>query len=292
MPATESGASHAADAPPPFRAGNASPQGRQWRVPTAAERSPGQEASAKLRPRFARARLGRWRRGEKRITAPPSPARTGGTEVRATVAALDAPFGETGGAPVRCHTRTAGRKRFTKSASEKIGAAHPYLEKGAVNTSGYDRRTSRWCGREDSNFHGLPHSDLNAARLPIPPRPHVTKGPDRAGPAHVANRSCPHKGAERDLRTIAAPARTASGEGTMPVRTDTGRDAPSARPDANGSTLPMRADAERVAAPTRLRASDAVPKRAAPYAHHLHRWRRPSSGYRHLLPLRGRPKDG
>src|SRR3954454_10349098 len=30
-----------------------------------------------------------------------------------------------------------------------------------------------WCGREDSNFHGLPHSDLNAARLPIPPRPHV-----------------------------------------------------------------------------------------------------------------------
>ena len=28
-----------------------------------------------------------------------------------------------------------------------------------------------WCGREDSNFHGLPHSDLNAARLPIPPRP-------------------------------------------------------------------------------------------------------------------------
>ena len=32
----------------------------------------------------------------------------------------------------------------------------------------------KWCGREDSNFHGLPHSDLNAARLPIPPRPHIT----------------------------------------------------------------------------------------------------------------------
>ena len=32
-----------------------------------------------------------------------------------------------------------------------------------------------WCGREDSNFHGLyAHSDLNAARLPIPPRPHKT----------------------------------------------------------------------------------------------------------------------
>ena len=32
-----------------------------------------------------------------------------------------------------------------------------------------------WCGREDSNFHGLPHSDLNAARLPIPPRPLVVR---------------------------------------------------------------------------------------------------------------------
>src|SRR5215470_5956602 len=36
-----------------------------------------------------------------------------------------------------------------------------------------------WCGREDSNFHGLPHSDLNAARLPVPPRPH--QSPRKAG---------------------------------------------------------------------------------------------------------------
>ena len=28
-----------------------------------------------------------------------------------------------------------------------------------------------WCDRKESNFHGSPHSDLNAARLPIPPRP-------------------------------------------------------------------------------------------------------------------------
>jgi hypothetical protein len=38
-----------------------------------------------------------------------------------------------------------------------------------------------WCGREDSNFHGLPHSDLNAARLPIPPRPPVVR---RGGSKH------------------------------------------------------------------------------------------------------------
>ena len=41
--------------------------------------------------------------------------------------------------------------------------------------------TGEWCGREDSNFHGLPHSDLNAARLPVPPRPR------KCGP-HVTNR--------------------------------------------------------------------------------------------------------
>ena len=34
-------------------------------------------------------------------------------------------------------------------------------------------KNGRWCGREDSNFHGIiSHSDLNAARLPVPPRPH------------------------------------------------------------------------------------------------------------------------
>ena len=41
-------------------------------------------------------------------------------------------------------------------------------------------RNQEWCGREDSNFHGLPHSDLNAARLPIPPRPLVTRKPTLA----------------------------------------------------------------------------------------------------------------
>ena len=30
---------------------------------------------------------------------------------------------------------------------------------------------SPWCGRRDSNSHGSHHSDLNAARLPISPRP-------------------------------------------------------------------------------------------------------------------------
>ena len=52
---------------------------------------------------------------------------------------------------------------------------------------------SHWCGREDSNFHGLPHSDLNAARLPIPPRPRRS---ERRG---VANRGGLVKGVDVQL---------------------------------------------------------------------------------------------
>lgn len=54
------------------------------------------------------------------------------------------------------------------------------LPEGQISISG----ETVWCGREDSNFHGLPHSDLNAARLPIPPRPHSgLPGQQSAGPA-------------------------------------------------------------------------------------------------------------
>lgn len=54
----------------------------------------------------------------------------------------------------------------------------------------------KWCGREDSNFHGLPHSDLNAARLPIPPRPRFLHFPAAISveAPHVANRILGRKG--------------------------------------------------------------------------------------------------
>ncbi len=49
------------------------------------------------------------------------------------------------------------------------GVAAVARSKGAVPI--FDRS---WCGREDSNFHGLfTHNDLNVARLPVPPRPHT-----------------------------------------------------------------------------------------------------------------------
>ena len=39
------------------------------------------------------------------------------------------------------------------------------------------RYPSIWCGRRDSNSHGSHHSDLNAARLPISPRPRPNCSP-------------------------------------------------------------------------------------------------------------------
>ena len=30
-----------------------------------------------------------------------------------------------------------------------------------------------WCGWKDSNLHDVTHTDLNRARLPIPPHPHI-----------------------------------------------------------------------------------------------------------------------
>ena len=36
-------------------------------------------------------------------------------------------------------------------------------------------RSEAWCGREDSNLHGLPRYHLKVVRLPIPPRPHVSE---------------------------------------------------------------------------------------------------------------------
>jgi hypothetical protein len=42
-----------------------------------------------------------------------------------------------------------------------------------------------WCGREDSNLHGLPRCHLKAVRLPIPPRPHGEEDTTRC-PAKTA----------------------------------------------------------------------------------------------------------
>ena len=53
---------------------------------------------------------------------------------------------------------------------------HLRLGKAALYQMSYSRilkSTLKWCGRRDSNSYTLRHRNLNPARLPIPPRPHI-----------------------------------------------------------------------------------------------------------------------
>ena len=64
------------------------------------------------------------------------------------------------------------------------------LQRSSNLNPGRRGRPNRWCGRKGSNLHGLPHWNLNPARLPIPPRPlwtvtvTVYQKTRRATPAH------------------------------------------------------------------------------------------------------------
>src|SRR5690606_8767941 len=42
-------------------------------------------------------------------------------------------------------------------------------------------QTLIWCERRDSNSHGLPHWNLNPARLPVPPLSHFRPQPEKGG---------------------------------------------------------------------------------------------------------------
>jgi hypothetical protein len=52
------------------------------------------------------------------------------------------------------------------------------------------RRMMTWCGQEDSNFHPFRNNDLNVARLPIPPWPHLSSV--RAGVSSKYSGFCKH----------------------------------------------------------------------------------------------------
>ncbi len=55
-----------------------------------------------------------------------------------------------------------------QSQPRKATAASPPLKRRTPGSNA-SRRSRRWCPGEDSNFHALRHTDLNRARLPIPP---------------------------------------------------------------------------------------------------------------------------
>ena len=102
-------------------------------------------------------------------------------------------------------SRESGGRRATSSASERRGEAAIQARRAGFAacrlTLGPARRSppgEAWCGREDSNLHGLPHSDLNAARLPVPPRP-LELAPASPAGGDVANGRQRHKAHARPL---------------------------------------------------------------------------------------------
>ena len=65
----------------------------------------------------------------------------------------------------------------------------------AYSAPGHGRR----CGRQDSNLHGLPHGNLNPARLPIPPRPHDDRGSVDYRPVCPAGQQIGDRTADGDI---------------------------------------------------------------------------------------------
>src|SRR5690606_7435961 len=87
-----------------------------------------------------------------------------------------------------CAYSNIQKSTHSASVTEESAISHTVTDLDDYSTI-YRESFREWCGREDSNFHGLPHSDLNAARLPIPPRPHGAWL--RAGPRWACSKSTP-----------------------------------------------------------------------------------------------------
>jgi len=91
--------------------------------------------------------------------------------------------------------RRVSRPRVQSAAAKSCRTA-PFWPGNAPEGANLVRSKTVWCGREDSNFHGiLSHNDLNVARLPIPPRPLNRRGRrdrprGRSGPLAKGSESC------------------------------------------------------------------------------------------------------
>src|SRR5690606_2979812 len=69
-----------------------------------------------------------------------------------------------------------GRNLDRHLAFQPLGGLHGNLHLVTPRTARMKNRSLRhlfiWCERRDSNSHGLPHWNLNPARLPVPPLSH------------------------------------------------------------------------------------------------------------------------
>jgi hypothetical protein len=106
----------------------------------------------------------------------------------ATVPQLMAIFGWTTEKMAALHTRVADRKRLgmdgaalrlrDQSQNEKRPHRGPVRALSRNPKINQERSIGNWCPEEDSNLHNFRYTDLNRARLPIPPsgRGRMNKG--------------------------------------------------------------------------------------------------------------------
>ena len=72
--------------------------------------------------------------------------------------------------PIRAHQGSCGDTPPCSSPARACAAMKRRLEQGQQREE--DGGETPWCRRGDSNPHGLPHTPLKRARLPVPPLRH------------------------------------------------------------------------------------------------------------------------
>ncbi len=88
--------------------------------------------------------------------------------------------------PSRLRNGAAERAPF-RCAAANLQACNAQAEAIAERWR-FSARKRSWCGRRDLNPHDLRHWNLNPARLPVPPRPHIILTPQGPLPLRLAGK--------------------------------------------------------------------------------------------------------
>src|SRR5580765_8197420 len=95
---------------------------------------------------------------------------------------------QAGGTPAKAAQQQEARHGSGRSGSYADTPRWPFVSRSARKARVW-REVEGWCRRGDSNPHGLPHTPLKRARLPVPPLRHeerLRSIPSTAAPANPA----------------------------------------------------------------------------------------------------------
>ena len=146
----------------------------------------------------------------------------------------------------------AGQQNHARAHASTMLQRHPRIAANRV-----------WCGRKDLNLHEFPHQNLNLARLPIPPRPHVSDVLLRTGVSQQHDMIPNHKRvSQENIRTSKRPRPKAFATATPPQHTAacTRRPARNIQRPRLRLRAPTAANARPSTNPSRSRASIPPPR--------------------------------